>query len=463
MGYEKGWTVKQYQFLIWLGTTIAIGTIMPIATSQDWFLTAFILSSCAVLLFILHGIYNLLNWIDPTVLFTVRYVTAIGVGILFTGYYDVKLTSSVLLAILVGLGTFAAGAISFDALAFKPGLLKIRRSVNIISVARPGEIAWTWTFFFVGVLMLLYYYHRVGTIPLLAEDAENVRVAVKGGLGYLPIFAYAFLTTSTMSAMALASKEFSIFTLFAITISLIGALLLIGTGYRGPALTLLFNAFIIGSYMRWKKLPIKWLLGLGLFIIFSVGLLGYFRLESNLSGNLYMIVRLSIWRLFVNNLYVLNLVYDLFPTSEPYMLGMSYLIDIKTLLPGHQPHFGFWLKERLGLEFAGGGVTQTIVGELFLNFGWIGLIVGMFTLGIVFRVLYYSLAKDRLLSAPRFVLLVMLSTSLMGIVSSGVVLVLLFDTLPLITVFAIYRFCVRMTWSRSQHNRALNVKLSEGL
>jgi len=192
-------------------------------------------------------------------------------------------------------------------------------------------------------------------------------------------------------------------------------------------------------------------------MITIIGLLGYLRLESELVTSISMILRLGIWRLFVNNLYVLNLIYDLFPVSEPHMLGMSYLIDIKTLLPGYQPHFGFWLKERLGLEFAGGGVTQTIVGELFINWGWIGIIVGMFTMGIVFRILYHALTKDRLLSVPRFVLLVLLSTSLMGIISSGLVLVLLFDTLPLVAVFIIYRFCIRITQSWLHQNRAFAI------
>jgi len=142
------------------------------------------------------------------------------------------------------------------------------------------------------------------------------------------------------------------------------------------------------------------------------------------------------------------------------MLGMSYLVDIKTLLPGYQPHFGFWLKERLGLEFAGGGVTQTIVGELFLNWGWIGIIVGMFTIGMAFRTLYHTLAKNLPLSVPRFVLMVILSSSLMGMVSSGIFLVLLFDTLPLVSVFAVYRFCVRITCSQPQQKRVSAITVS---
>jgi len=445
--------MKWYKFFVWSSVIVAIGTLISIAISQGWFLTAFTLGLFVVLLLILHRIYNLLNWIDPTVLFVVSYVTFIGVGIPFIGYYDFVLAPSVLFAILLGLAAFSAGAITFDALVFRPGRIKIRYSISIISVPRRGEIGWAWAFFVVGALILLYYYYRVGTVPLLAEDAENVRVTVKAGLGYLPILAFAFLTVSTMSIITLASTRFSFSCLlFAVVSSFIGTLLLMGTGYREPALRLLFNAFVVGMYIRHRKISPKWILVLGLFIILIIGLLGYLRLESHLTTELSMILRLGIWRLFVVNLYVLNLVYDLFPSSEPYMLGTSYLIDIETLLPGYQPHFGFWLKERLGLEFAGGGVTQTIIGELFLNWGWIGSIVGMFTMGIVFRILYHALVKDRPISAPRFVLLVMLSTSLMGMVSSGIVLVLLFNTLPLVAVFAVYQFCIRMTLSGPREN-----------
>lgn len=40
----------------------------------------------------------------------------------------------------------------------------------------------------------------------------------------------------------------------------------------------------------------------------------------------------------------------------------------------------------------------------------------------------------------------------MGMVSSGIVLVLLFNTLPLVAVFAVYQFCIRMTLSGPREN-----------
>jgi hypothetical protein len=250
--------MKWYKFFVWSGVIVAIGTLISIAISQDWFLTAFTLGLYVVLLLILHRIYNLLNWIDPTVLFVVSYVTFIGVGIPFIGYYDFVLAPSVLFAILLGLAAFSAGAITFDALVFRPGRIKIRYSISIISVPRRGEIGWAWAFFVVGALILLYYYYRVGTVPLLAEDAENVRVTVKAGLGYLPIGGFAFLNVSTLMLMAASAHRGRYYFPFVTKLALITAVvLLLGAGYRMPSLKVLLGGFVVYSFTK-KPLCRDW-------------------------------------------------------------------------------------------------------------------------------------------------------------------------------------------------------------
>lgn len=434
--------------------SIVIGLIISVAASylpEYLILSILVLFLYGIILLIFHWLYNLLNWIDPTVMFVVSYVVFIGIGIVMTGYYGIELAPSVLIALVVGLTTFLIGALASDILFSPTGRIKIRRPVIVVSNLRRKEVTWAWVFFFIGVFVLLYYYYRVGTIPFLAENAEDVRIVVKSGQGYLPILSYTFLTVGLTILTAHGSvKKRSLGYIGVVVPILVGSLLLLGVGFRAPALYLILASFIVYAFIRDAKLFILRALLLGLLIVISIGLLGFYRLESSLTTDLLMILRLGLWRIFVNNLYVLNLVFAFFPSMESYMLGKSYLIDIITLLPGSQPHFGSWLKDRLSLEFAGGGVTQTVIGEFYLNWGWTGIVLGMFALGLTLRILYHVLTKRQSLPISRFVFMVLLSISLMKMVSSGIGLVLLFDTLPLMLVYAAYQLCVWLTGSTGQ-------------
>jgi hypothetical protein len=151
--------------------------------------------------------------------------------------------------------------------------------------------------------------------------------------------------------------------------------------------------------------------------------------------------------MFVRYLHILNLVMSYFPENHPFLLGQSYLISAATILPGAQLHFGYWLVQRLGLVLTSPGpVDPTIIGELYLNFGWTGIVVGMLVLGLFLRALFIRFALKTPISRRRLVLMVLVSTSLMAIVGSGIILVLFFDLLPVALVFLAYSFCVKINW-----------------
>lgn len=66
------------------------------------------------------------------------------------------------------------------------------------------------------------------------------------------------------------------------------------------------------------------------------------------------------------------------------------------LLPGPDPDFTMWLKEQTGIMFSGGGLTPTILGEFYLNFGFSAIFIGMFILGVysVFLNRYFVKHKE---------------------------------------------------------------------
>lgn len=79
----------------------------------------------------------------------------------------------------------------------------------------------------------------------------------------------------------------------------------------------------------------------------------------------------------------LQYVQKTFSEKEPYQNGYTYLINLIMLLPGEDIDFTLWLKDKLNLDFAGGGVTPTIIGESYINFGNTGAYIILFLIGIL--------------------------------------------------------------------------------
>ena len=440
---------------LWVIVAVVFSALIPALSIEDWFLKVFTLSFYILLLLVFHRCYNLLNWVDPTVMFAVSYATFIGIGIIATGYFGIVMQPSVLVAIIVGLASLLVGAVFLDLITSPSRRLRITRFTSIAAIYRFKEIAWAWIFFAIGIMILVFYYYSVGTIPLLAENAETVRVTAKAGRGYLPIGGFAFVFVSTAMITACYAKRHLLrFALYAGLPLVVGAILLLGVGYRMPAVRVLLNAFIIYSFVKRGRISKVTLLTLVLVIIIFLSLIGFYRFTGQFAQSPEQIefaFSRAVWSIFVRYLNTLDLVMSFFPDHHPFMLGESYLISANTVLPGAQLHFGFWLRERLGLVFISPGpVDPTIIGEFYANFGWSGVVVGMSALGFTLRTLFAVFTRKTSISLRRVVLMVLISTSLIGVAGSGLILVLLFDLLPVVLVFLAYSFCVKAAWFSSR-------------
>jgi len=90
-----------------------------------------------------------------------------------------------------------------------------------------------------------------------------------------------------------------------------------------------------------------------------------------------------------------NLILNNFPSAYGFMYGrgmFSRLIGIIT--PGHQEGLGTLLKDAGGIDYLGGGTTSTLLGNLYLDFGNLGIILGMFLFGFIFNIFYLNMKKD---------------------------------------------------------------------
>ncbi|PYQ65601.1 MAG: hypothetical protein DMF54_10600 [Acidobacteria bacterium] len=99
----------------------------------------------------------------------------------------------------------------------------------------------------------------------------------------------------------------------------------------------------------------------------------------------------------VNYALVLTRLEETYPQREPYLYGQTYLPAITILIPRSiwpdKPTFDFYNRFGratgiLNPSDTGTSVLYSSIGELYLNFGLIGLLVGMVLYGLLFKFLY---------------------------------------------------------------------------
>lgn len=131
---------------------------------------------------------------------------------------------------------------------------------------------------------------------------------------------------------------------------------------------------------HYKKIKIKSIVIIFIILLAGLSILQVLRTymsgeQTNFIGNIYGILEVGSINL---NYIVMN-----FPDKINFQYGYTFLINILMLLPGPDLDFTLWLKQALGMDFAGGGVTPTIIGEGYINFGYIGIIVTMLVVGLI--------------------------------------------------------------------------------
>lgn len=164
-------------------------------------------------------------------------------------------------------------------------------------------------------------------------------------------------------------------------------------GSRTAIFNLLLLIILIRNYYKPFKPKTMLMFLCGFIVILS--LLQVFRTNMSNSNTKFNVQ-------IYNNLQVnsinLNYIFNAFPSSINFQYGKTFLINIKMLLPGDDDDFTLWLKKSLKLDFSGGGVTPTILGEAYMNFGYFGIILIMFLTGRIAKSLnnrYLNNNKDK--------------------------------------------------------------------
>lgn len=236
-----------------------------------------------------------------------------------------------------------------------------------------------WNFALYGTYLLssaawIIYFIRFRS--LLRGNLENGRIEAMSGNGALIYIVQLHIMTLTFMFIE-CKKKYITKTVFW-PLCVIGIFQLLSMGFRSPAAICVICLLIIEILDGKVRVNRTALLVLTLLIAATA--FGIYR--AGASGiKLYYILRQQ----FYNSMYNLDVMYRYFPFHVPFQHGYTYLINLIMLLPGPGKDFTLWLKDAIGFSFSGGGITPSVFGELYINFGNIGIYIGSFILGFVFR------------------------------------------------------------------------------
>ena len=216
---------------------------------------------------------------------------------------------------------------------------------------------------------------------LLRANLEGNRTAALSGNGIiiytmeLPIVIIPMVYDLYFESKKLGKPQVSCRTL--VVMAIVSSFVLLFTGYRAPIMTMYICLIIM--YAKKNNISGSKVVRYGIICMLAVFILGAGR--TLISGGGFAGAASFMTNFYVNNIN-LKYVFNTFPEKVPFQHGYTYLINLLMMLPGPDPDFTLWLKEQIGISFSGGGVTPTIMGEIYINFGFGAIFFGMFAFGM---------------------------------------------------------------------------------
>lgn len=322
---------------------------------------------CFLIIGTLYFSYSI-RWISVLTIFFALAFISLGPGIYFIVLEHTVMRYNPYLVILPGMLFILLGYIV-------GGLLwnKKRRKIKRIHGTLPLDFVLYGTYL-LSTLAWAIYFLRFRT--LLKGNLESGRIEAMSGSGALIFVVQLHIMTITLLFIELKNKHISKLVYW--PLCLFGLFQLLSMGFRSPAaisVICLLLVQVLDGKIRLKKTIV-------FVVLLGVAAISFGIYRSGSSGTtIYYILRQQ----FYTPMYNLDVMYHYFPSKIPFQHGYTYLINLIMLLPGPGPDFTLWLKDAIGFTFSGGGITPTLFGEFYINFGTIGIYLGSFILGIIFR------------------------------------------------------------------------------
>lgn len=361
---------------------------------------------CTVYLFVKARFY----FINPAVLFCGVYLITVCIGpiILLPSGYEYNFN---VLPVLVGAYiAFLCG----NSLA--PEIHRGRRLKFSIGIRMKRE---TILICLIAISALVWLIYIAGNLnSIFSGNFESDRITSQSGNGASLYLIKMWILTVPMlyeeqKRNGTVKKWF-----YAIVVAVLAMLLVLGG--RSPVIIIVLELAICKIII--DKIDTSRIFRYAVLGVLGLGVLGVWRAAAS-NGSTTLLASLS--SVLLNSNYNLSYIFGRFPSIVNFQYGYTYAINFLMLLPGPDLDFTLWLKEQLGMSFSGGGVTPTIVGEFYINWGYVGIYVGMFVLGAVAKFLHQYLSSSSCKAYPIF-LCICFSLAVLGGIANYSIQVLLY-------------------------------------
>lgn len=348
--------------------------IICVATISDFQMSAYValLVISAWILYVFGGA----NILSPITLFYLMYLFFIALGPLM--FYNLKISLDVQIYYLVIISLYVL-ILGYYLGKLKKTKIKQKR-IWKLSENNIGTVILICNCIIILSILLKIYYLISNRSILFSGTFNSGRLEASSGNGLISFGgnlwspAACILIEVCLKGVKLKKSNWA----------LIGCAMILGlfSGFRTGVAA--FALTVVLMINKKRKIPTIRVICLGCCALLFLYLYELMR-EGSFSNTIFDIN--TIFDMITENAYVgiINIRYILnaFPTSHPFLYGYGYLINIIMLKPGPDLDFTLTLKEMLGLSFGGGGVTPTLIGEFYLNFGMFGVFLGMFFSGIL--------------------------------------------------------------------------------
>ncbi len=244
-------------------------------------------------------------------------------------------------------------------------------------------------------ILLAIFIFKVKSFPIFMPDPYQARIDViqiVSGYVYNPLkfiglfavlYIYHYLVTKDRSERV---------DYYPFRLALYAFVLLIFLNWRSDFIMMAL-LIIVGYHYLKRPLSLK-IAAFASIIIFAIAVIYDVLRQGKADGGLSSVTLSLYTTLFVDSSN-LGIIMNNIPSYADFMHGNTFLSGIKMLLPGDDQALGETLRDSFNMMEGGGGITTTIFGEWYINFGMAGIFIGIFLLGVIAGQFYNWMKKQR--------------------------------------------------------------------
>lgn len=370
------------------------------------------------------------NILNPACYLLLTYVLFNYIAILYSDIYDYALDISyhTIVICTIGLMSISLGVL-FASINYPVTILK----QNIPDIIEGNSVPSAF-FVFIPLVMAIscsfYYIYDTGYYLWSVSDFDDLRVNLRKGRGDVTLLGIASSYISAIYAGIYYKDKSLIKHIFVIFILIFTSSTY---GNRAPSLDVIVISGFFVYFRFFRDLGVIRAIYILISLMFILMVMQVLR--QGIEFSFESIYKQMLWRPFTN-IQNIEWIVNWFPKRNNYMLGGSVFYDLSIFLPGHNDNFGSYLKELFSLDFTGGSITTSLVGQAYIDFGMFGVAIIPFFIGYISQKVYVLFLKGYM-DIPT---LLVISISIKAMASSYLITPILYIAIPSFVVMYFTKF-----------------------